>query len=174
MAIIQEQGIDSRADTKSCSFHATLIKFMCPLFCLVLGCKHTITLPAVRIAAASIPSLELLFLLNTLLNIPPWEGLLGMKENEQTKASLPVTFRCTQSSLTVTVSHPLTVSNYSTLVWLDPRVILLSHWLKTVEVHYTEIDLLLLKCWDIKTQGKEEVIFLLTATNLKTLIVIHC
>ena len=36
---------------------------MCPFVCLALGSKHThAALPAVRIAAPAIPSLELLFL----------------------------------------------------------------------------------------------------------------
>lgn len=53
---------------------------MGPLFCHVLGSKHTKGLLAVRIAAKAIPSLALLFTLNTLLNSSPGEELLSTKE----------------------------------------------------------------------------------------------
>lgn len=49
---------------------------MGPLFCPVLGSKHTKALPAVRIATKAIPSLALLFMLNS----SPGEELLSTKE----------------------------------------------------------------------------------------------
>lgn len=42
-------------------FATTLIKIYVPFVFLVLGSKHIIRLPAVRIAATAIPSLKLFF-----------------------------------------------------------------------------------------------------------------